>query len=73
MVLATWLVVGGLVALWLADAVWLTEGPQRRRPDPTTCACCRHDRIAHRVDGSHGTCTQCPCSSYRTVAADRVR
>ena len=74
LVLTVWLIVGGMVALWLADAVWLAGTPLGHRPDPTACACCRHDRIAHDVDRSRGTCTQCPCPGFRAVAGpDRVR
>ena len=64
-VLTTWLVVGGMVALWLADAVWLAEAPHGHRPDPTACACCRHDRVAHASDQPGSTCTQCPCTGFR--------
>jgi hypothetical protein len=71
LVLSIWAVVGGMIVIWLADAVAITEAPQGHRPDPTACACCRHDRIAHRVDESAHTCTQCPCSGFRAIA-DRV-
>jgi hypothetical protein len=69
LVLAIWAVVGGMIVLWLGDAVALTEAPQGRRPDPTACACCRHDRIAHDVDRSQDTCTQCPCPGFRALPA----
>ena len=57
-VLAVWAIVGGWLVLWLSDAVSVAEGPIGRRPDPTACACCRHDAVAHRSERSGSGCTQ---------------
>lgn len=65
LVLTIWLVVGGMVAIWLADAVWLAEGPRGRGPDPTACDCCRHDQVAHEPGRAGSACTQCPCTGFR--------
>jgi hypothetical protein len=57
-------VVGGAVVLWFADALAALEAPVGRA-DPTTCACCRHDEVAHRHEVDGCACTQCPCPAFR--------
>jgi hypothetical protein len=65
-VLVIWAAVGGLVVLWLGDAAALARAP-RGGPDPTECACCRHDAVTHR-HGTAGTgCTPCPCWAFRAA------
>jgi hypothetical protein len=64
-VLAAWAVVGGGLVLWFGAALAVLEGPRGRRPDRSTCACCRHDAVAHEHAGPATSCTQCPCDGFR--------
>ena len=64
-VLAAWAVMGGGLVLWFGAALAVLEGPRGRRPDPSTCACCRHDALAHEQAGAAHACTQCPCGAFR--------
>jgi hypothetical protein len=63
-ILTAWAVVGGGVVIWFHEALVLLEGPQERR-DRSTCACCRHDAVAHEHAGPGDGCTQCPCEAFR--------
>jgi len=58
-------VVGGGVVLWFAEALYVLEGVDTRRTDRTTCACCRHDEVAHQHVEQGRSCSQCPCIAYR--------
>ena len=59
-VLTVGTVVGGGIVLWFGDALAALESPWGRLPDPSACACCRHDAVTHE-----GACTQCPCGGFR--------
>ena len=67
-VLMAWSILATGLIVWLADAQDLLEGRGGQGRDRTSCACCRHDRIAHDPDRPDGACTQCPCESYRPLA-----
>jgi hypothetical protein len=64
-VLSAWVVVAGGVVAWFGEALAVLEGPRGRRPDRTSCACCRHDAVAHEQGGAAHACTQCPCWGFR--------
>ena len=64
-VLMAWSIVSAGLIVWLADAQDVLEGTGGHGRDGTSCACCRHDRIAHDPDGPGTACTQCPCEDYR--------
>jgi hypothetical protein len=67
-VMVAWSIVTAGLIVWLADAQDLLGeccGPGR---DATSCACCRHDRVAHGPAGQGSACTQCPCEGYRSPA-----
>ena len=61
-VMVAWSIVTAGLIVWLADAQDLLGGCRRQDRDDTSCACCRHDRLAHGPDAA---CTQCPCEGYR--------
>jgi hypothetical protein len=64
-VLTVWALVATGLVLWFADALAAFEGPGAPRRDPTSCACCRHDAVAHEHAGPGTSCTQCPCDGFR--------
>jgi hypothetical protein len=64
-VLSAWAVLAGGIVVWFGDALAVLEGPRGRRPDRSTCACCRHDAIAHEQTRPGHACTQCPCAAFR--------
>ncbi len=64
-VLTVGTVVGAGLVLWFGDALAALEGPRGPRRDPTACACCRHDVVAHEQAGPGARCTQCPCDGFR--------
>ena len=66
-VVSAWALVAGGIVVWFGDALAVLEGPRGRRPDRSTCACCRHDVIAHEENGSRRACTQCPCAGFRRI------
>ena len=66
-VLVTWSIVSAWLIVWLADAQDVLEGCGGQARDSTSCACCRHDRVAHDPAGPDTACTQCPCEGYRPL------
>ena len=65
-VMVAWSIVTAGLIVWLADAQDLLGGCRRQDRDDTSCACCRHDRVAHDPAGPGAACTQCPCGGYRS-------
>ena len=65
-VLVAWSIVTAGLIVWLTDAQDLLEGGRGQGRDTTSCACCRHDEVAHDPAGAGTACTQCPCEGYRS-------
>ncbi len=59
-----WSVVTAGLVVWLADAEDVVHAPWGWA-DPTCCACCRHDLIAHEHVDDATDCSQCPCPGFR--------
>ena len=66
--MVVWSVVTAALVVWLADAEDLVHRPWGWEADPTHCACCRHDLIAHERGGPAAGCSQCPCPAFRPPA-----
>ena len=60
-----WSVVTAALVVWLADADDAVHQPWGESEDPTRCACCRHDVVAHEHSDEAIECTQCPCQGFR--------
>ena len=60
-----WSVGTAALVVWLADAEDLVHRPEDRDEDPTRCACCRHDLVAHEHVDLTSECSQCPCPAFR--------
>jgi hypothetical protein len=63
--MVVWSVVTAALVVWLADAEDLVHRPWGWEDDPTRCACCRHDLIAHEHGDAASGCSQCPCPAFR--------
>ena len=59
-VMVAWSIVTAGLIVWLADAQDLLGRCGGQDRDATSCASCRHDRVAHDPAGPGTACTQCP-------------